>query len=277
MKAPGERLYRALLHLYPEPFRRRYGAALLDFYRERRRAAGPAVWPRILVDLLISAAAERLPRRRPESRHSAERITVNTLLQDLRLTLRGLARTPGFTVVVLLTLALGIGANAAIFSVVNGVLLSPLPFPDPGHLVDFRHQEPYSNVSEPEFRDYRRDLRSLERLAAYTGYDANLAGDQEPIRISGARVSDGFFTVLGIAPLMGRTYAPDEEQPAQGPSPVIVISEGVWRTWFGADPKILSRDSPPSHRRHAGPVRIPRCGYRRLAAAPAQLRLALDS
>ena len=72
-------------------------------------------------------------------------------------------------------------------------------------------------------------MRPLERLAAYTGYDANLAGDQEPVRITGARVSDGFFRVLGVAPMMGRTYAPDEEKPAQAPSPVIVISEGVWR------------------------------------------------
>ena len=239
MHAPGERLYRALLRLYPAEFRRRYGVAMLDFYRERRRAAGPAAWPRLLFDLFTSAAAVRL---RPEPRLPAERITMGTVLQDLRLTLRGLARTPGFTAVVLLTLALGIGANAAIFSVVNGVLLRPLPFPDPGRIVDFRHQEPYWNVSEPEFTDYRRDVRQIERLAAYTGYDANLAGDQEPVRITGARVSDGFFQVLGVQPMMGRTYAPDEEKPAQGPSPVIVISEGVWRTRFGSDPKILARE-----------------------------------
>jgi len=237
--ARGERLYLSLLRLYPERFRRRYADAMLDFYRERRRSTGPGVWPRILIDLLLSAAAERL---RAEPRLSGERITMNTLLRDLRLSLRGLGRTPGFTAVVLLTLALGIGANAAIFSVVNGVLLRPLPFHDPDGIVDFRQQEPYSNVSEPEFRDYRRDLRPLERLAAYTGYDANLAGDQEPVRLTGARVSDGFFAVLGVDPLMGRTYAPDEEKPAQGPSPVIVISEAVWRTQFGADPKILTRE-----------------------------------
>ena len=237
--ARGERLYRWLLRLYPERFRHRYGDAMLDFYRQRRGSAGPGVWPRILFDLFVSAAAERL---RTEPRRLGERITVNSLLQDLRLTLRGLGRTPGFTAVVLLTLALGIGANAAIFSVVNGVLLRPLPFHDPDRIVDFRHQDPYWNISEPEFKDYRRDVRPLERLAAYTGYDANLAGDQEPVRITGARVSDGFFDVLGVAPLLGRTYAPDEEKPAQAPSPVIVISEAVWRTHFGSDPKILTRE-----------------------------------
>ena len=243
MKAPGEGLYRALLHLYPERFRRRYGPAMLDFYRERSRAAGPGVWPRILLDLIVSATAEHFHTFAP-LRLSAptERITMTTLLADLRLSARGLARTPGFTAVVLLTLALGIGANAAIFSVVNGVLLQPLPFPDPDRVVDFRQQEPYSSISEPEFKDYRRDMRPLERLAAYQGYDVNLAGDQEPVRINGARVSDEFFRVLGVEPMMGRTYAPDEEKPAQGPSPVIVISEGVWRNYFGSDPKILTRE-----------------------------------
>ena len=246
MKTPGERFYRALLHLYPAEFRRRYGAAMLDFYRERRRAAGRGVWPRVLLDICLSALAERLRAYTsafaPLRLCASERLTMNTLLQDLRLSVRGLIRTPGFTAVVLLTLALGIGANAAIFSVVNGVLLQPLPFPDPDRIVDFRHQEPYWNVSEPEFKDYRHDVRPLEQLAAYTGYDANLEGNQEPVRITGARVSDGFFSVLGVAPLMGRTYAPDEEKPAQAPSPVIVISEGVWRTWFGSDPKILTRE-----------------------------------
>ena len=167
---------------------------------------------------------------------------MTTLLQDLRLTLRGLARTPAFTAVVLLTLALGIGANAAIFSVVNGVLLEPLPYFEPERIVDFRHAEPSWSVSEPEFKDYRRDLRPLERLAAYTDYEANLAGTQEPVRIKGVRVSDDFFSVLGVEPLLGRTFAPEEEKPAQVPSPVILISENVWRTWFGADPNILARE-----------------------------------
>ncbi|HEU5218978.1 MAG TPA: ABC transporter permease [Gemmatimonadales bacterium] len=246
MTVPGERLYRALLHLYPAPFRHRYGAGMLAFYRDRRAAAGPGIWPRLLFDLIANAFAERVRclvrALRPAPRPAAERITMSTLLQDLRLTLRGLVRTKGFTAVVLLTLALGIGANAAIFSVVNGVLLRPLPFADPGMLVNLQHRSPYSNVSEPEFHDYRRDMRTLERLAAYADYGANLSGDQEPVRITGARVSDGFFAVLGVAPLMGRTYAPDEERPSQAPSPVIVISETAWRTWFGADPKILTRE-----------------------------------
>jgi len=235
----GERLYRLLLGLYPGRFRLRYQEAMLDFYRERRRAAGPSIWPRLLLDLLTSAAAERL---RSEPTPQGGKLTVNSLFQDLRLSLRGLARTPGFTAVVLLTLALGIGANAAIFSVVNGVLLRPLPFRDPDGIVDFRHQDPYWNVSEPEFLDYRRGLGRLERLAAYTDYGANLAGEEEPVRIIGARVSDGFFSVLGVDPMMGRTFAPEEEQPATAPSSVIVISEAVWRNQFGADPKILSRE-----------------------------------
>jgi putative ABC transport system permease protein len=239
MRVPGEPIYRALLRLYPAAFRRRYGAEMLAFYRERRRAGGARVWPRVLLDLLLSAIAERLPARRvplPASR------AASLNMQTIRHTLRGLARTPGFTAVVLLTLGLGIGANAAIFSVVNGVLLEPLPFPEPDRLIDLRHAEPYWTVSEPEFKDYRRDMRSMDRLAGYTDYDANLEGDQQPVRIKGARVSDGFFPILGVAPLLGRTYAPDEEKPAEGPTPVIVISETVWRTWFGSDPDILNRE-----------------------------------
>ena len=236
---PGERLYARLLHCYPREFRARYGAEILDFYRERRRAEGRRIWPRLLLDLLLNASVERL---RPEPSSRSERVTMNGFFQDLRLALRGLARTPGFTAVVLLTLGLGIGANAAIFSVVNGVLLQPLPFPNPDRVVDLRHAEPYWNVSEPEFRDYRRDLRGLETLAAYTDYGANLEGGEEPVRILGVRVSDGFFKVLGVNPLLGRTFAPDEEKPAQAPSPVVVLSEGAWRSYFGGDKNILTRE-----------------------------------
>jgi len=236
---PGERLFRALLRLYPGAFRARYGEEMLDFYRERRRTAGPGIWPGLLINVFTNAAIERL-RREPRAPH--EKVTMQSFLRDLRFTVRSLLRTPGFTAVVLVTLALGIGANAAIFSVVNGVLLTPLPFPEPETIVDLRHQSPFSTVSEPEFRDYRRDMRTLERLATWTGYDANLSGDQEPIRITGARVSDGFFEVMGVAPILGRTFAADEQKPAQVPAPVIVISENAWHTWFGSDPAILTRE-----------------------------------
>ena len=236
---PGERLYRLLLHLYPAPFRDRYGAGMLEFYRERRRVSGPFVWPRVLLDLLLNATAERLRHQSPPASNPQP---LATMLQDLRHAIRGLLRTPGFTTVVLLTLALGIGANAAIFSVVNGVLLRPLPFPEPDRLVDFRHNEPSSMVSEPEFRDYRRDMRTLAQLAAWTSSEANLESDAEPVRITTARVSDGFFQVLGVEPMMGRTFSPDEQTPAQVPSPVVVLSENAWRNWFGADPDILNRE-----------------------------------
>ncbi len=239
VREPGDRLFRLLLRLYPPGFRDRFGDEMLDFYRERRRVGGPWIWPGLLLNLLGTAAAERF-RREPDT--PAERVTMGNLIRDIRLAFRSLARTPGFTAVVLLTLALGIGANAAIFSVVNGVLLKPLPFPNPETLVDFRQQSPYSTVSEPEFRDYRRDMRTLERLAAWTSYEANLTGDQDPVRITGARVSDGFFEVTGVAPLLGRTFDADEQKPAQVPAPVIVISEAAWQTWFGSDPGILARE-----------------------------------
>ncbi|MEO8452553.1 MAG: ABC transporter permease, partial [Gemmatimonadota bacterium] len=163
------------------------------------------------------------------------------LLQDLRIALRGLRRAPAFTVIVLLTLALGIGANAAIFSVVNGVLLRPLPFADADRVVHFSHAGPYGQVSEPEYMDYRRDLRALERIAAYAGTDATLSGGIEPRKVEAARVSDGFFSVLGVSAALGRTFSPTEEAPQAGPSSVVIISSALWRGYFGAASDIVGK------------------------------------
>jgi hypothetical protein len=106
-------------------------------------------------------------------------------------------------------------------------------------VVDVRHQDPYFTVSEPEFMDYRRDVRSLAALAAYAAVDATLATAEAPERVQVARVSDGFFGVLGVAPALGRTFTREEEAP--GGPPVVVISEGLWRRHFGADPRIVGK------------------------------------
>ena len=164
-----------------------------------------------------------------------------SIWQDVRYAVRGLARRPGFAAVVVLTLTLGIGANAAIFSVVNGILLRPLPFAVPERLVQLGQQDPYWTVSEPEFMDYRRDARAFERVAAYAGSDVSLTGTGEPERVEAARVSDDFFATLGVAPARGRAFAPDEEAPGSGPAPVVIISDALWRRRFGADPGIVGR------------------------------------
>jgi predicted permease len=160
---------------------------------------------------------------------------------DLRPALRGLARTKGFTAAVLLTLALGIGANAGIFSVVNGILLRPLPFASPDRVVTLTFASPYGSVSEPEFMDFRRDLRSVEALMAYTGWESSLTGGPAPERVTGARVTDGFLRVLGVAPVRGRWFTAEEERPSTAPTPVVVISYGLWQRYYGGDPDIVGR------------------------------------
>jgi putative ABC transport system permease protein len=255
--APGERLYRALLRAYPPSFRRRYSADMLAFYRERLDASAGTkitrlirVWSQLVPDLLASALAERFAplRRDVESAPASIRVysirredTMSILGQDLRYAARSMARHPGFTAVVLATLALGIGANAAIFTVVNAVLLRPLPFAHQERIVDFTHEDPYTNVSEPEFLDYQRGVSALAKLAAYNSSHVTIAaGSGEPSRTMSTRVSRDFFDVLGMQPELGRTFSSDEFSPISKVRPV-VISHRLWMQEYGADPRIIGR------------------------------------
>jgi len=165
---------------------------------------------------------------------------MNTLLQDLRYAARQLVRNRGFTIVAVLTLTLGIAANTAIFSVIRGVLLRPLPFPEPEQLMlavgvigDRR-----AGVTAPDFIDWRAGSRTLD-LAALATYNANLTGIDEPERVTAARVTANYFTVLGVRPLLGRVFTPDEEP--EGAPHVVVLTEGFWRNRLGADSSALGR------------------------------------
>lgn len=162
---------------------------------------------------------------------------MSALLFDLRYALRGLRRTPGFTVVVLLTLALGIGANSAIFSVVNTVLLKPLPYAEPERLVTIFHDYPAlkleAPVTAPGFMAYRDRNRSFTHVAVGTGWAANLTGAGDPERVSASRVSQQFFPVLGVPALLGRGFLPNEETPGQ--DKVIVVSYGLWKRLFAGE------------------------------------------
>ena len=264
----SERLYRALLRAYPRDFRDEFGDAMVEFHRDRlahaRREGGLAgaarVWAHVAADLLRNALPARVEslrrriRKRADERAALretpslkyvtrEDLMLSSVIQDIRFALRGMRRTPGFTFTVLATLALGIGASVATFSAVNGVLLKPLPFRDPARLVRLQHVEPYQTVSEPEFVDYRRDARSLERLAAYNGASAMLsagAGDgAEPERVQVLQVTDDFFATLGTTLLLGRTFTAEEER--RGGPPVVVISHGLWMRRFAGDSTALGR------------------------------------
>lgn len=168
---------------------------------------------------------------------------MDTLAQDLRYAVRSLLRAPAFTAVVVLTLALGIGGNAAIFSAVNAVLLRPLPFPDAERLVSVWGRTETVNqsvASWPEFVDWREQSQSFDVMAVWRPQSVNLTASGEPERIVGAFVSASLFPMLGAPPQLGRVFEPAETEPSTV-RPVAVLSQGLWQRRFGGDPGILGR------------------------------------
>jgi len=167
---------------------------------------------------------------------------VETAFQDLRYGLRMLRRNPGFTFVAMLTLALGIGANSAIFSVVNAVLLRSLPYHAPDHLVLVSHYQPIGEINEAtgaDFLDWRDQAKSFEQIAAYDFNTADLTGSGEPERLNAGMVSANLFATLGVAPLIGRAFTQAED--TYGGQPVVILSDGLWRRHFGGDPQVIGR------------------------------------
>ncbi len=235
----GDRSYALLLRLYPAAFRERYGAAMLEFHRDRvrdARASGESLailWIRTVADVLLSALIERVRLvRGPDALADAFR-------QDATYAVRSLARRPGFALITISTLALGIGINAAIFSVSYGILFRSLPYPAAERVVAFGHEPPHWLLSEPELLDYQRGLRGLSGLAAFTQTEVTFTADEVPERLRVARTGEGFFAVLGVAPALGRVFAADDHQ--GNPPTAIILSDNLWRRRFEADPRIVGR------------------------------------
>jgi putative ABC transport system permease protein len=168
---------------------------------------------------------------------------MGTFLQDIRYGARMLLKAPSFTAVAIITLALGVGANAAIFSVVNAVLLRPLPFAEPDRLMMIREtklpQFPEFSCSPGNFLDWQKQNTVFERMVAIGTGSFNLIDGGEPERLMGMRVSDGFLTTLGVQPALGRDFLAEEDQP--GHNFVVILSHGLWQRRFGADPNIVNR------------------------------------
>jgi predicted permease len=167
---------------------------------------------------------------------------MSATLQDLKFAVRMLAKSPGFTVVAVLTLALGIGANTAIFSIVNAVLLRPLPFQDSSQLVLMR--ETYKgvgnvSVSYPNFLDWRQQSHCFSAMAIINNVGFNLSGVAQPENIGGYAVSPNFLALVGVRPVLGREFLPSEEKP--GTAPVILLSYQLWQSHLGADPAVIGR------------------------------------
>ncbi|HVG32679.1 MAG TPA: ABC transporter permease [Pyrinomonadaceae bacterium] len=169
---------------------------------------------------------------------------MRTLVQDLRYGFRMLWKSPGFTLVAIITLGLGIGANTAIFSVVNSVLLRPLPYPDADRLVYLQAVNPAqgitaSNISPPDFADWKNQNQTFEDMTAFVTGGAILSGDTEPERVPAAYVSASFLPVLGVKPAIGRSFLVEEDR--EGNDSVAIISHALWQRRFGADPSVVGR------------------------------------
>jgi putative ABC transport system permease protein len=228
-------IYRLLLFCYPSGFRDEFGAQMAQFfgdqYREARLSNGVrgicVLWIGVLTDLATVAFKERL----------------SMFLHDLRFSLRTLSRTPAFTVVAVATVALGIGAATTIFSVVNGVLLKPVPFRDPDRLAMV-----YLNASErgvsrshfsmADYADWRAHDRAFVETAAFGGWGRfmTMNGQGEPEQVPGVYATSGFFSILGVRPVLGRMFEPGDDDPGRTRS--LVISEGLWRR-RGGDPRMI--------------------------------------
>src|ERR1700689_3944229 len=167
---------------------------------------------------------------------------AETLAQDLRYGWRTLLKSPGFAQAALFTLALGIGANTAIFSVVYGILLRPLPFRDASHLVLLNETTPQVgdvSVSYPNFQDWRRQSRTFTEMAAVSGVKFNMASSSQPENIGGLAVSPNFLPMVGVRPVMGRGFTADEEK--AGAAPAVLLSYALWQSHFGADRRAIGQ------------------------------------
>ena len=177
---------------------------------------------------------------------------MGTLLQDVRYGLRMLVKKPTFTIVAVLTLALGVGANTAIFSIVNAVLLRSLPYRDPDRLVRIFFNQPGVGLrdvtfSKPELDDLQTRAGVFEDVTPIFEGSENLTGTKQPERVEGVNGSFSYFSMLGVTPQIGRLFGPQDYAP--GFAPEAVISDGLWRRGYGADPNVLGRtiriDSDP--------------------------------
>jgi putative ABC transport system permease protein len=223
----GERVYRRLLRLYPRDFSDDYADEMTRLYRDRARSEGASVWVALVADLARTAPKEQL----------------STLVQDVRHAWRTWRRTPVLALAAMLTLALGVGANTAVFSVVHGVLLKPLPYPDADRLVEVFEDNsragggPFFRVSLLNYLSWVERAQSFDALAAFNGRDFTLTERGDPERIFGSAVTASLFKVLAVAPIVGRSLTAEDEHP--GAAPVALLAESLWVRAFGRDPAVV--------------------------------------
>jgi putative ABC transport system permease protein len=222
-----DRVYRILLRLYPAEFRGQYGPEMVQLLHDRARREPPI---RLWIDVARDVAA------------TAPKEQAHVLLTDVRYAFRTIRRMPVFSMTVIATVALAIAVNTAMFSVVNAVLIRPLPFANPDRLMQVSEKNDRLNISNfgasvLNFVAWREQTHAFERLAAVGFASFNLGGSGEPEQLVGNRISPGLLNVLGIAPVAGRAFLDEEEKP--GAPPVAMVGERLWVRRFGRDPSIL--------------------------------------
>lgn len=238
-------LFRGALRAFPAPFRAAQGAEMLatltEAIRSRRGGAALLFLFRSVGDVIWVGWSERVRAREPQR---SRRPKVTTLWQDVRYAFRTLIKNPGFTAVAVLTLGLGIGANAAIFSVIDAVLLQPLPFAEPERLLELTESREgrwsRSSFTHANFWDVRDGNRTFEAMGALGGGSINLTGKDYPERLSAAFVTADFFRALGVTPAAGRAFSPGEDDPG-GDRRLAVLSHTLWTRSFNADPGVVGR------------------------------------
>lgn len=226
----GERIYRRMLRLYPRDFSDDYADEMTHLYRDRVRGEGAtSVWLALVGDLA----------------RTAPRAQVSTLVQDVRHAWRTWRRTPGLALAAMLTLALGVGANTAVFSVVHAVLLRSLPYPDANRLVEVFEDNtrigggPFFRVSLLNYLSWVERARSFDALAAFNGRDFTVTEHGDPERLFGSAITASLFKVLGVQPIVGRSLSREDEQPGAGP--VALLAESLWIRGFGGDRSVVGR------------------------------------
>jgi putative ABC transport system permease protein len=241
-------IYRLLLRLFPRDMREEFGAEMEELYRHHRAHARGGAIPRLWFAACADAVRHGLgarfeqARRRPVTRHKG--MLMDLLSHDVRYALRLLFKQPAATMMMLATLALGIGANTAVFSVVHAVLLRALPYPEPDALVMVYEKRPAegvmnNSVSPADYLDWQRLNQSFSSIASYSEATVDLTGAGDPVQLSAGGVTAGFFDVLRVRPLHGRTFARDEDR--LGNHHVVVLGHPLWSQRFGGDLSIVGR------------------------------------
>ena len=250
--------YRLGMLIYPPSFRARFGAEMTAFARERlaaarrrSRAAVAREFFALAADIVRSAPEQWIAAVQAEpdvdypdfSSENHPRDNMDILLQDLRFAIRGLFRRPAFTLVAALTLALGIGANTAIFSVVNALLIRPLPYPNPERMVviyGVQGTQGQQGVVYQDYVDWRAQNRTFDDMGVFRGQSVNLTGRDTPDRLYGMFVSASFMRLIGATVEQGRMFT-DVETEVATKAPVAILSHEAWETRFGSDPAILGK------------------------------------